>query len=177
MIPDMIKRVRWLLARSLRRDDFSRAALSDQVTGANEFRFDAFISYSHAADGKLAAALQHGLRRFAKPLFKFKRWSINSRGPSDSDKKATRRVVSRGELRDRKAVIFRGVRVRAFHRAVGDGAAKLIGKGRTLTSLVKRHDPEASGIDGKSLWRPNHKHPFVDRKQCTNDIRNRKVSN
>jgi hypothetical protein len=138
MIPDMIKRVRWLLARSLRRDDFSRAALSDQVTGANEFRFDAFISYSHAADGKLAAALQHGLHRFAKPLFKFKRWSINSRGPSDSDKKATRRVVSRGELRDRKAVIFRGVRVRAFHRAVGDGAAKLIGKGRILTSLVKR---------------------------------------
>jgi WD domain, G-beta repeat/TIR domain len=32
--------------------------------------FDAFISYSHAADGKLAAALQHGLHRFAKPLFK-----------------------------------------------------------------------------------------------------------
>jgi len=32
--------------------------------------FDAFISYSHAADGKLAAALQHGLHRFAKPLFR-----------------------------------------------------------------------------------------------------------
>src|SRR5215469_361325 len=32
--------------------------------------FDAFISYSHAADGQLAAALQHGLHRFAKPLFK-----------------------------------------------------------------------------------------------------------
>jgi hypothetical protein len=32
--------------------------------------FDAFISYSHAADGKLAAALQHGLHRFAKLLFK-----------------------------------------------------------------------------------------------------------
>lgn len=30
-------------------------------------RYDAFISYSHAADGKLAPALQAGLRRFAKP--------------------------------------------------------------------------------------------------------------
>jgi hypothetical protein len=34
--------------------------------------FDAFISYSHAADGKLAVALQHGLHRFAKPLFKLR---------------------------------------------------------------------------------------------------------
>ena len=34
--------------------------------------FDAFISYSHAADGRLAAALQHGLHRFAKPLFKLR---------------------------------------------------------------------------------------------------------
>jgi hypothetical protein len=34
--------------------------------------FDAFISYSHAADGKLAAAVQHGLHRFAKPLFKLR---------------------------------------------------------------------------------------------------------
>jgi TIR domain len=34
--------------------------------------FDAFISYSHAADGALAAALQQGLHRFAKPLFKLR---------------------------------------------------------------------------------------------------------
>jgi hypothetical protein len=34
------------------------------------YRYDAFISYSLAADGKLAAAIQHGLHRFAKPLFK-----------------------------------------------------------------------------------------------------------
>ncbi len=33
---------------------------------------DAFISYSHAADGKLAAALQQALHRFAKPLFKLR---------------------------------------------------------------------------------------------------------
>jgi hypothetical protein len=32
--------------------------------------YDAFISYSHSADGKLAAALQKGLHRFAKPLLK-----------------------------------------------------------------------------------------------------------
>ena len=30
-------------------------------------RYDAFVSYSHAADGKLAPALQAGLHRFAKP--------------------------------------------------------------------------------------------------------------
>ena len=34
--------------------------------------FDAFISYSHAADGTLAAALQQGLHRFAKPFFKLR---------------------------------------------------------------------------------------------------------
>ena len=30
-------------------------------------RYDAFLSYSHAADGKLAPALQRALHRFAKP--------------------------------------------------------------------------------------------------------------
>ena len=34
--------------------------------------FDAFISYSHAADGTLATALQLGLHQFAKPLFKLR---------------------------------------------------------------------------------------------------------
>lgn len=32
-------------------------------------RYDAFISYSHAADGRLAPALQSGLQRLAKPWF------------------------------------------------------------------------------------------------------------
>jgi len=30
-------------------------------------KYAAFISYSHAADGKLAPALQQSLQRFAKP--------------------------------------------------------------------------------------------------------------
>jgi len=30
----------------------------------------AFISYTHAADGKLAPALQSGLEKFAKPWYK-----------------------------------------------------------------------------------------------------------
>ena len=29
--------------------------------------YDAFLSYSHAADGKLAPSLQSGLQQFAKP--------------------------------------------------------------------------------------------------------------
>ena len=33
-------------------------------------RYKAFISYSHAADGKLAPALQAGLERFAKPWYR-----------------------------------------------------------------------------------------------------------
>ena len=32
-------------------------------------KFDAFISYSHAADSALAAALQTGLHRLAKPWY------------------------------------------------------------------------------------------------------------
>ena len=36
-------------------------------------RYDAFISYSHAADGQLAPALRNGLQRFATPWRVF-RW-------------------------------------------------------------------------------------------------------
>ncbi|CAH2396482.1 hypothetical protein [Mesorhizobium escarrei] len=35
-------------------------------------RHDAFISYSHAVDGKLAAALERGLEKLAKPLLKLR---------------------------------------------------------------------------------------------------------
>jgi hypothetical protein len=34
--------------------------------------YDAFISYSHSADGKLAPALQRGLRGFAKPWYRLR---------------------------------------------------------------------------------------------------------
>ena len=36
-------------------------------------RYDAFISYSHAADGKLAPNLRNGLLRFATPWRVFRR--------------------------------------------------------------------------------------------------------
>ncbi|MDD9208242.1 toll/interleukin-1 receptor domain-containing protein [Georgenia sp. 10Sc9-8] len=35
--------------------------------GAEDHRYDAFISYSHSADGELAPALQRGMQRLAKP--------------------------------------------------------------------------------------------------------------
>ncbi len=38
--------------------------------------YDAFISYSWKADGKLSPAIQKGLKHFAKPLFKFQALSI-----------------------------------------------------------------------------------------------------
>jgi hypothetical protein len=49
-----------------------------QETGAvsapgSKLRYDAFISYSHAADGKLAPNLRNGLLRFATPWRVF-RW-------------------------------------------------------------------------------------------------------
>ena len=47
-------------------------AVGIDLNGRRCFVFDAFISYSHAADLRLAAALQHGLHRFAKPLFKLR---------------------------------------------------------------------------------------------------------
>src|SRR5690242_371865 len=35
-------------------------------------KFDAFISYSFALDGKLAPALQRGLHRFTKPWYRLR---------------------------------------------------------------------------------------------------------
>jgi hypothetical protein len=45
-------------------------------TGQERFRYDAFISYSHAADGRLAPALRNGLHRLAKPLLKLRALNI-----------------------------------------------------------------------------------------------------
>lgn len=39
-------------------------------------RYNGFISYSHAADGALAPALQRGLQRFAKPWYRARALSI-----------------------------------------------------------------------------------------------------
>ena len=39
---------------------------------ANGFKYHAFISYSHAADGRLAPALQTGLQQFAKPWYRLR---------------------------------------------------------------------------------------------------------
>ena len=39
---------------------------------ANGFRYKAFLSYSHAADGRLAPALQSALHRFAKPWYRLR---------------------------------------------------------------------------------------------------------
>ena len=44
-----------------------RASIASTGAPARQPAFDAFISYSHAADGRLAPALQRDLRRFAKP--------------------------------------------------------------------------------------------------------------
>ncbi len=56
--------------RTLRIRRRASAATTDGLTAAAAF--DAFISYSHAVDGKLAPALQAGLHRFAKPWYRLR---------------------------------------------------------------------------------------------------------
>ena len=38
--------------------------------GGGSVAFDAFVSYSHAADGRLAPALQRAIQRLAKPWYR-----------------------------------------------------------------------------------------------------------
>ena len=38
----------------------------------DHYTYEAFISYSHAADGRLAPTLQTGLHRFAKPWYRLR---------------------------------------------------------------------------------------------------------
>lgn len=46
------------------------------VLETSHFKYKAFISYSHAADGKLAPALQSALHRFAKPWYRLRAMRI-----------------------------------------------------------------------------------------------------
>jgi len=39
-------------------------------------KYNAFISYSHAADGKVAPTLQSALEKFAKPWFKLRSLNV-----------------------------------------------------------------------------------------------------
>lgn len=41
-----------------------------------EHRYDAFISYNHAADGELAPAIERGLQRLAKPWYRLRALSV-----------------------------------------------------------------------------------------------------
>lgn len=44
--------------------------------GAGPWRYRAFLSYSTAADGRLAPALQYGLQRFAKPWYRLRAFRV-----------------------------------------------------------------------------------------------------
>src|SRR5580704_1382055 len=72
MVKGVIQRFRRLLGRRRQNEASSHRVLSDGDSVLGGLTFDAFISYSHAADGQLAAALQEGLHRFARPLFKLR---------------------------------------------------------------------------------------------------------
>src|SRR5262245_49883647 len=44
--------------------------------GGRPLRYDAFLSYSHAADGRLAPALQRGMQRLAKPWYRLRALAV-----------------------------------------------------------------------------------------------------
>ena len=50
----------------MERERFARLVELMAAIREGAMAFDAFISYSHAADGKLAPALQRGLQQLAK---------------------------------------------------------------------------------------------------------------
>ena len=44
--------------------------------GTGTVAYDAFVSYSHAAEGQLARALQRGPQRFAKPWYRMRALAV-----------------------------------------------------------------------------------------------------
>ncbi|MGD8932407.1 MAG: TIR domain-containing protein, partial [Chromatiales bacterium] len=63
-------------------DDETRSARQIEETPASvssgpaHMRYDAFISYSHAADGRLAPSLRNGLHRLAKAPFQLRALNV-----------------------------------------------------------------------------------------------------
>ena len=62
--------------RERSRYTFIAACLATKYEGGRFVLYNAFLSYSHAADDKLAAAVQHALHSFAKPWHKLRRLRI-----------------------------------------------------------------------------------------------------
>ncbi len=69
----------YMMASNDHRDAIVRQAstltmkpISTSQTPGHKFRYHAFISYSHAADGRLAPALQTGLQRLARPWYRLR---------------------------------------------------------------------------------------------------------
>jgi hypothetical protein len=66
----VVRRVGSLLRRGRLRGPGSRSRPGERRPRDEAAIYDAFISYSHAVDGKLAPALQSGLHRFAKSWYR-----------------------------------------------------------------------------------------------------------
>src|SRR5262249_29245649 len=62
-------------------DQFPARARMRRIRGCG-LVYDAFISYSHSADGQLAPALQRALHRFAKPWWKLRAVNVFRDGTS-----------------------------------------------------------------------------------------------
>lgn len=64
------------LSRPGRPDPVAERRPSSEPGSVDKFIYQAFISYSHAVDRKLAPALQARLRRFARPWYRWRGRSI-----------------------------------------------------------------------------------------------------
>src|SRR5215472_14444505 len=49
-----------------------RRCYTDVAGAHRDMRYEAFVSYSHAVDGRLAPALQSALHRLAKPWYRLR---------------------------------------------------------------------------------------------------------
>src|ERR1700736_4471264 len=61
----MVRPPRWWRSHGVR-------AIIPPALGGGTVGYDAFISYSHSADGRLAPAVQAGLQRLARPWYRIR---------------------------------------------------------------------------------------------------------
>ena len=100
--------------------------------------YDAFMSYSHSADGRLAPALQRGLQRLAKPWHRLRAHASVSRRDDAGDEPA---FVVGDPGRARRLVVVRpvGLPDAAASEWVGARARVLAGEQAGRSHLARRH--------------------------------------
>jgi tetratricopeptide (TPR) repeat protein len=106
--------------------------------------YDAFISYSHSADGELAPALQRALHRFAKPWWKMRAVTVFRDGTS---------LAAAHDLSEAITTALAASRFFIFLAAPGASASKWCQ--REVVTWIRDHPPETLLIvltEGAIRW-------------------------